>query len=252
MTQETIRKVKEILLDCVVRALKRTSAEKKVQDFKPFHEALLSKEIMVASSFERSFSTSFGQGPIEEISMHIALEKNDEVIRQYRKMVNINQSAVGEIERILSSLDANHAKPNWESELRRVLAFKKGDFVVREIISDLWVRNGKNESYISLKTVKPNKDQAKLAKNNMLLLKAHDETYDTYFSLYYNPGGPAKSDYNWSVPNKFFSMRTDRCVLIGQEYWDFIGGVGTYEELLEIFKVVGEVTQKQLTKMAGH
>ncbi len=85
----------------------------------------------------------------------------------------------------------------------------------------------------------------------MLRLKAGNPDYQVYFGLYYNPGGPAKADYNWSVPNKIFDMQGDDIVLIGQEYWDFLGGKGTYESLLEIFTEVGAETRQQLQDL-GH
>jgi hypothetical protein len=83
------------------------------------------------------------------------------------------------------------------------------------------------------------------------ILKAHNPNYKTYFGLYYNPGGTNKSDYNWSVPTKIFNMKKDTCVLIGNEYWDFVGGKGTYNSLLHIFKEIGHDTRKQL-ELIGH
>ena len=50
--------------------------------YRPFHEALLTKELVAASAFERSFSTSFGQGPIEEISRILAIATGAECARQ--------------------------------------------------------------------------------------------------------------------------------------------------------------------------
>jgi len=64
----------------------------------------------------------------------------------------------------------------------------------------------------------------KRVKKDMLLLKAHNPNLETYFGIYYNPGGPDRIDYNWSVPTKIFNMKQDKCVLIGPEYWDFVGG----------------------------
>ena len=49
----------------------------------------------------------------------------------------------------------------------------------------------------------------------MLLLKAHNPKFETYFGLYYNPGGSNRIDYNWLVPNKIFNMKQDKCILIG-------------------------------------
>ncbi len=248
MKKEAKTEIEAILQGCISGTLKRVS---KAKTYKPFHEALLTKEIVSASAFERSFSTSFGQGPIEKISMIIAVSTGADCVRQKETRVNVNKGAVDEVGRILDSLRSGDALPNWEKEVARVLAFSKGDYVQRRIISDLWIKRNGTEKFISIKTVKPNIDQTEIVKKDMLLLKAHDSKYETYLGLYYNPGGPKRQDYNWSLPNKIFDMLNDKCVLIGQEYWDLLGGEGSYEDLLEIFKKVGEETRAQLTKL-GH
>ncbi len=248
MTNEAKAEIGTILQKCITGTLKRVS---KTKTFKPFHDALLTKEIVSASAFERSFSTSFGQGPIEQISNIIAISTGAECIRQKETRVNVNKGAVDEVERILHSLRSGDSSPNWEKELAKVFAFTKGDYVQRRILSDLWIKRNGTEIFISIKTVKPNIDQTEIVKRDMLLLKAHDSKYETYFGLYYNPGGPRRIDYNWSIPSKIFDMLNDNCILIGQEYWDLLGGEGTYEDLLKVFIKIGEETRAQLTKL-GH
>lgn len=245
----TIKKeITDILQGCVDRAINRV---KKDKTYRPFHQALLTRKLVAASTFERSFSTSFGQGPIEEISQILAIANGAESIRQKETMVNVNKGAVDEIERILSSLRSGESRPNWKKEITKVNAYGKGDYVVRRIISDLWIKRKKSELFISIKTVKPNIDQTEIVKKDMLLLKSHNPKYEPFLGLYYNPGGPLRSDYNWSIPSKIFNMIEDPCVLIGQEYWDFIGGKGSYISLLKIFEKVGNDTRAQLEKI-GH
>lgn len=248
MNKTTKEQITAILQGCVDRAIERV---KKDKTFRPFHEALLTKKLVAASAFERSFSTSFGQGPIEEISQILATANGAESIRQKETMANINKGAVDEIERILSSLRSGETSPNWDKEVAKIKAYKKGDYVVRRIISDLWFKKGDKEVFISIKTVKPNIDQTEIVKKDMLLLKAHNPNFETYFGLYYNPGGPERTNYNWPVPGKIFNMKQDKCVLIGQEYWNLVGGEGTYKSLLEIFKKVGMDTRSQLEEI-GH
>jgi hypothetical protein len=248
MDAETIKKIINILESCIDRTINRIKDDK---TYRPFHVALLTKKIVTASSFERSFSTSFGQGPIEEISQILALSTGAESIRRKETLVNVNKGAVDEIERILSSLRGGEITPNWKRELSRIQAFNKGDYVVRRIISDLWIKRDGIETFISIKTVKPNIDQSEIVKKDLLMLKAHDPDFQTYFGLYYNPGGPNRADYNWHIPSKIFDMINDECILIGNEYWDFIGGDGTYNSLLDIFKKVGQKTRKKL-KEIGH
>ncbi len=248
MQPATKEEIKAVLKDCIDRAITRVAKDK---TYRPFHEALLTKGLVIASTFERSFSTSFGQGPIEDISRIVATATGAECIRQKETRVNVNKGAVDEIERILSALRSNDSRPNWKKEVERISAFKKGDYVQRRVVSDLWIKRGKDEIFISIKTVKPNLDQTEIVKKDLLLLKAHDPSYKTYLCLYYNPGGPERKDYNWTMPSKIFDMLNDDCVLIGQDYWDLIGGKGTYKELLGIFEEVGRETHKKLEKI-GH
>lgn len=246
MTSEIEEKIVKILRKCIDGALSRT---KKNQVFRPFHEALLTKELVNASAFERSFSTSFGQGPVEEISGLVAQNNGFEVERQKQTLVNIYRGAQNEIERIISQLREGNTKPKWEDEVARVLAHGRGDTEVRRVISDLYLKKENREVFISIKTVKPNLDQTEIAKRDLLLLKAHNPDYETFFGLFYNPGGTERQFYNWSIPSKIFDMKRDPCVLIGKDYWDFLGGSGSYEELLKIFKEVGRETREQIVNM---
>ena len=98
MKKEAADKIADVLKDCVERTIKRVASEK---TFRPFHEMLLTK-LVAASAFERSFSTSFGQGPIEEISQIVALAMGAECLRQKETRVNINKGAMDEIGRIMA------------------------------------------------------------------------------------------------------------------------------------------------------
>lgn len=246
MRFETKTKIKEILNGCIEGALRRT---KKSSSYRPFHEALLTKSLVSASAFERSFSTSFGQGPIEQISALVAEDNGFICQRQKTTLANIFKGADDEIHRIMAALRDGERRPNWNLEIEKLSAFAKGDTIVRRVISDLWLRKDGIEYFFSIKTVKPNLDQTENAKRDMLTLKAHNSKNQTYFCLYYNPGGEEKSDYNWTIPSKIFDMKTDECVLIGKGYWNTIGGANTYLELLEIFEEVGQETQPKIVNL---
>lgn len=246
MDQATKNQAKKIIRDCVLRTINRM--EGKITH-KPFHEALLTAEIVKASSFERSFSTSFGQGPVESISQIVIEGTGAKCIRQKESTIDFYKGSEDEINRILASLREGQTKPNWQREISRITAIKRGDIVVKRVISDIWFERAGIENYISLKTVMPNLDQTEIAKKEMLFLKAHNPEYKTFFALFYNPGGENRIDYNWSIPFKLLDMHNDECVLIGREYWDYIGGPGTYTELLELFAEIGEETREALIKI---
>jgi len=45
---------------------------------------------------------------------------------------------------------------------------------------------------------------------------------------------------------RWFDMRRDQVVLIGAEFWDRVGGVGTWESMLEVAEEVGEHLRKRV------
>lgn len=247
MDKKTTASIKEILRTCVSNAISRTN--KRVTNNtspKPFHQALLTEEIVKISSFERSFSTSFGQGPIEEISELVAQTNGFQTERQKENFLSVYKGAIDEVERLSSALRSGRQRPDWPAEVRLVSAHDRGAVEVRRVISDLWLKKDGVESFLSIKTVQPNLDQSEVAKKDMLLLKANNSQHQVFLGLYYNPGGPQRSDYNHSVAQKIFDMHQDTCVLIGQDYWDFLGGPGAYDALLRIFSEVGNETRSML------
>ena len=48
-----------------------------------------------------------------------------------------------------------------------------------------------------------------------------------------------KNDYRHNPSFTIFDMVNDEVVLIGREYWEMLGGRGTYKELLQIADEVG-------------
>lgn len=92
-----------------------------------------------------------------------------------------------------------------------------------------------------LKAPLPNSDQTKVSKEKMLkLLAMRERPVDyAYYALVYNPYG-SKSDYAWSYPKRWFNMTSDPCVLIGDELWDLLGGVGTYVGFVEEINRLGK------------
>lgn len=138
------------------------------------------------------------------------------------------------------------ATPNWNNEVSALSSLhvtQSHPFENLRIISDLyWFRDGAH-NYASIKTVKPNIDQTAQAKKDLLSLKVADPTCNTFFCLYYNPYGEDRSDYAHKAPANIFDFKKDACVLIGKDYWDHLGGIGFYEELLDVFEEAGKQTR---------
>ena len=220
---------------------------------RPFHEALLSKDALFWSRFERSFSTSFGQKTIERISK-IVVDANgaSESQAQKESIVSLTSSQFKAIEDHINLLRNNRSgiRPNWVRDLENINSTPvSGPKESLRVISDLWWSKDGINHYVSIKTVKPNIDQSAEAKRDLLKLKLFDPNCCVYFGLYYNPFGEKRSDYNWTPPMGIFDFNNDPVVLIGRDYWETLGGMGVYDEILEIAKRVGQKTSQALLKL---
>jgi hypothetical protein len=243
------RLIEEEFRDCVKNTIVRLSKE---DTRKPFHEALLSKEVLVWSRFERSFSTSFGQKSIENISMYAALSGGaSNAERQRKTNVDIDEAVISSIEGIIAK-NRNKQPSNWEDSLAEVTSVKKkGKLQTVRVITDLWWEKDGVENYMSIKTVQPNIDQTGVAKKDCLILKSNNLKCNVYFGLYYNPFGDNRRDYSFGIPMNIFDMHRDEVVLIGRDYWEKLGGPGFYDEILEIAKGVGEETRGMISEYAS-
>ncbi|MCX6033711.1 MAG: TdeIII family type II restriction endonuclease [Chloroflexi bacterium] len=64
------------------------------------------------------------------------------------------------------------------------------------------------------------------------------------FARAYNPYGENKKDYKHSFSMQYLDMENE--VLLVDEFWDVVGGKGTYRELLDIYQEVGREKTKAM------
>ena len=118
-----------------------------------------------------------------------------------------------------------------------------------EVIADVYVEDTVNDKKYAfeLKAPLPNSDQTKVSKEKILKLHCMEPSKvdGAYFALPYNPYG-RKEDYAWSFPSRWFDMRNDKVVLIGNEFWDMLGGVGTYQTFIQAVNEIGEVYRTRI------
>lgn len=237
--------IRQEFLNCATNTIIRL---KKEPTKMPFHEALMSKEAIFWSRFERSFSTSFGQSVIERISALLARATNAEnVTPQKDTIVEVDNSLYSAISQHIEALreKGTGAVADWHKEIDHLRSLPpSGSKVTVRVRSDLYYERNGTPHFFSIKTVKPNIDQTAAAKKDLLLLKTANLDCKPYFALYYNPFGEERENYSWSPPKKIFNFHTDECVLIGKDYWDTIGGNGSYEDILNIARSIGPEVQK--------
>lgn len=251
ITPEYRQRIFDEFANCVNNTIARMNTNQ--QTNRPFHTALLSRNIIYWSGFERSFSTSFGQRTIEELAKLAALSNGAEgADRQKETNIEIDAAYDEAIRNHMSRLrSGNRSIPyDWESSLEEIRSVTPtGRMKKMRIISDLWWRKDGVDHFASLKTVKPNIDQTAVAKEDCLHLSIALPECKTYFGLPYNPYGDKKEDYAHNPPMGIFDFRHDSAVLIGKELWDTLGGEGFYEELLDIAEEVGEKTRQEIDKI---
>jgi hypothetical protein len=109
-------------------------------------------------------------------------------------------------------------------------------------------KSGKKFAF-ELKAPLPNSDQTKVSKEKILKLYSMDpvEVDGAYYALPYNPYG-TKENYSWSFPARWFNMKEDTVVLIGDEFWEKIGGMGTYTAFISAVNEMGKEYKDRIYK----
>ncbi|HAV10376.1 MAG TPA: hypothetical protein DCX22_02005 [Dehalococcoidia bacterium] len=110
---------------------------------------------------------------------------------------------------------------------------------------DLFLETSSNEQYLfDIKTAKPNAGGFKEFKRTLLEWVAAacasnpNVKIHTVIAIPYNPYEPQPYD-RWTMKGM---LDLDHELKVGAEFWDFIGGRGTYEDLLDCFEQVGTTT----------
>lgn len=213
---------------------------------KPLYAALVPDEIFKGPHFERRFVTPFGT-VWERLAMVVAKEMHGNCYKGITIQGTIRSERLRRIQEVLNRLEhATRAErqrqhPNWDAELSYVLA-GGGELMPCPVTCDLFIdSNATGKKYaFELKAPLPNSDQTKVSKEKMLkLLAMSPSTTDfAFYALVYNPYGK-REDYAWSFPARWFDMKRDPSVLIGEEFWDLIGGEGTYKTFIDEVNKLG-------------
>lgn len=228
--------------------------ESKDGGLKPFHESLLPDGILRITEFERSFSTKLGT-TFEECARMIAklIHKNAE--RGYRVRGVVTAKAIKRIEDITNGIGSGGMKSKYPELVKEIISLSKnGNGVERVSIADLYVETKSGEEwFFEIKSPKPNKGQCLEATGRLLQIQAITHAKypkaKAFYATAYNPYGVEKSTYRHSFAVNYMDLANE--VLIGKEFWDMVGGKGTYEEVLSIYQEVGkEKGQDMLDQLA--
>ncbi len=249
-----ISKVVSELMDKVMDKVLITDPfiKEKHHSSKPLYAALVPDEIFKGSHFERRFVTPFG-GVWEKLAQVVAEE--------YHGYCEMGKTITGEvgaerlrrIQEVLNRLEhkkkgEDEQKPDWDVELKYILE-GGGKSIPTKVVCDIFIdsKKTKKKYAFEIKAPLPNSDQTKVSKEKMFKLMAMKpaKVDYTFYALAYNPYGK-KCDYNWSFPMRWFDMHNDESVLIGNEFWELIGGKGTYKNFISEINSLGKEYRERI------
>jgi len=213
---------------------------------KPLYSALVPDEIFKGSHFERRFVTPFG-GVWEKLAMVAAAQGLGRSALGQRITGTVKEERLRRISEVLNWLEHSQKgrerkRPNWSEELKYVLE-GGGKAIPLTVICDVYAedRKSRKKYAFELKAPLPNADQTRVSKEKILKLFSMEPRLvdSAYYALPYNPYGK-RQNYGWSFPARYFDMKNDEVVLIGDEFWDKIGGAGTYKAFISAVNEIGE------------
>ncbi len=239
------QKIKELLSDKIERKLKSYGRETTSMPF--LARLIQDNEKIAAYSFIHSIATTLGMSIYEDVSVIIASENSDECFRNYGVGGAISKAQKAVIGNIIAKLRNGDRKADIEKERKEVLAASvhTGEFQKSGNIADFYMKRKGKEYYFEIKTVKPNIDVFEKSKTKLLEWVARRRlSVNVFLAFPYNPYHPKP----YSRFTEVGMMDAPNDFLVGDEYWDFIGGKNTFRELLQTFDEVGKEFKEKLNK----
>ena len=256
MNYQTAENVREILrafaLEQMPKLTKWSLTE--ISRAYPFHRLFFPDHAILASKVERSVVTAMGNNLYPKLARAIALGRFSKVELDYSIQGHINDAAFNMIEQIVTELRArtqrgiDRRRPDHVTELRDILSSRGGGQRDIAVTADLYVGDFLGGPlFVELKTPLPNLDIAAESKRKMLYYLAAMDRQNihgakAFLGLTYNPF-LTREQYirRYSFTRQIMDMTNE--VLIGQELWDYIGGPGTYDEILNAIDDVRQSIQ---------
>ncbi len=241
LNKQQIKQVEEVL---------KNSLRNKFQNYNPepasmpFHTRLLGKDRMALFSFIHSLNTNFGTSIFEPVALALASTTFKEAKTQATAGTQISEKAQRVIQDIMDDLTAANSKPNKLDEIEAIRKVAQTGTMktVKPTKVDIWLQSNDKQLYLfDIKTAKPNKGGFKEFKRTLLewtacvLAENPKAKINTLIAIPYNPYEP-KPYSRWTMAG-MLDMPTE--LKVADEFWDFLGGRGTYLQLLDIFEKVG-------------
>lgn len=228
----------------------RNALRRKMGDYRPepsampFHTRLLGKDRLALFSFIHSLNTNFGTSIFEPVAKTLALANFESASSQQIAGTKMSAESFVVIERIMNGLTAANSEPNKTEEIESIRAVcQKGEMRTVKLtkVDIKLVSKTGSIMLFDLKTAKPNVGGFKEFKRTLLqwvaavLADYPKAEINTLIAIPYNPYEP-KPYARWTIRGM---LDLSQELKVGEEFWDYLGGVGTYQPLLDIFEKIG-------------
>ena len=249
LTQEQIYKIEEVIRESLRKKFQNYNPETKNM---PFHYRLLGKDKMALFSFIHFLNTTFGTSIFEPVAETLASINFSEAKKQYVLGTNISEKAQLEIQHIINELTTGK-DPDKTTEIERIRNVANIGRMnkLKTVKVDLFLRDRTGHVHLfDIKTAKPNISNFKDFKRTLLewiaiyLAEDPGANVHSYIAIPYNPYEP-KPYERWTLKGM---LDLDQELKVADEFWDFLGGTGAYEELLNCFERVGIELRPEIDK----
>lgn len=249
MKAETRGLVKSVMEACVAEFEPRLARwdNADLRRAYPFHRLFFTNEGIATARAERSIVTSMGASLYPRLAVAVASERFQDVHTEHTIEGELNDNACNLLEQIVTELRApgrrrrNRRGPNHHDEMNSIVAARDGAARQVAVTADLYIGDFTGGPlFVELKTPLPNLDIAAESKRKILYFLTMKRRQNVvgakaFLGLTYNPF-LTRAAYAHNPTTRVMDM--DNEVLMGSELWDYIGGTGTYDELLEIIEEI--------------
>jgi type II restriction enzyme len=248
-TQKT--HIQKVISDCLRNKFQNYEAK---DNFMPFHFRLLGKDRLALYSFMQSVLTTFGTSIFEPVAAALAKTQFAKVETQYVVGNSIYSDCQQTVQSIINRLTIN-PKPDKTMELGELQKSLSGTInKLKPAKVDLFVETHSGEQFFfDLKTAKPNKGDFQKYKQTLLewagiaytankITKIH-----TLIAIPYNPYEPQPYQF-WTLAGM---LDIPQELMVAEGFWDFLGGKGAYNELLDCFEQAGMELRPEIDDYFG-
>lgn len=253
---------KEVELD--IHNLLKDKMDDKVEEYasetdhKPFYERMFSKKDIVKGSILQSIYTTFGMSVWEQVAVRLAQGAGYEAERQHKLKGEVDRDTENLINHIHKDLKKKERTPDREEELKEIkdsieeVENPSNDHPDKVV--DVYIKTDNGKEYlIDITTVKPNKKEFQTLKKKLLtwmaLKLSQDKDADVYpaVAIPYNPYG-RKAEYKRWTKEKLYD-KSGHQLIVGEDFWNLVGGGRVYDDLLEVFDGVGDEIESKMNEL---